>query len=133
MGFFLRNFHIVVFAVVSLGAGAWVSSDPDRVVGVMEPIVADAVELGEITSAVYRSAENIDWRASVEEAMTMYIAALRMPSLLFERLETQLADVDRHLKSLGSSNAAPPRKKLTGDQKLSILKDLTSSRSWQFN
>ncbi len=133
MSFFLRNFHIIVFAFISMFAAGWVSSNPERTVRLMEPVVEDAAELGAMASVVYKSVESTDWRTSANEVVAMYVVALRMPSMLFERLETRLADLNEQLNRLGYTNTTPTGQKLSGSQKLSILRDLQSGRKLQFN
>ncbi len=129
MGYFLRNFHIIVFAFVSMAAAVWVGNNPERAVALMEPVVEDAVELQVMASAIYRSVETIDWRASAEEAKTLYITALRMPSMMLERLEVRLGEVNDRLQAAGAGSVSGPEKKLNGQQVLSILKDLQSPQS----
>ncbi|QDG78070.1 hypothetical protein [Labrenzia sp. PHM005] len=112
-----------------MAVAVWVGSNPERTVALMEPVVEDAVELQDMASAVYRSVESINWRASAEEAKTLYITALRMPSMMLERLEVRLGEVNDRLQAAGAGSTSGPEKKLNGQQVLSILKGLQSPQS----
>ncbi|TYC66855.1 hypothetical protein FMN63_12075 [Stappia sp. BW2] len=62
------------------------------------PLVEDAVELQVMAKNAYREIREVDLREAADEAVSYYVATLRMPSLLFERLADQLDDVNDRLE-----------------------------------
>ncbi|MBN9669974.1 hypothetical protein [Roseibium aggregatum] len=63
----------------------------------IRPLVEDAVELQDLGQAVYNEIDRISWQQSVDEAVSLYVATLRMPTNLFERLSERLEEVERKL------------------------------------
>ena len=127
MGYFLRNFHILVFALISVVAALWVGVDPERTVRMMEPVIEDAVELGQMAEAVYVSVETINWEASAREAMAFYIAALRMPSMVYARIDRKLAEVNQHLREIGALQGHQvPVRKISAQEALAVFRDFKS-------
>lgn len=98
MRFFFRNFHVYVFALVSVLAAVWVANNPQRTVQIVRPLVEDAVELKQLAEGVYRDFSDVDWETASDEAVTIIVAAMRMPTMLFERLADTLDEVDRDMK-----------------------------------
>jgi|GEM_PF-3140038 len=98
MRFFRRNLHIFVFAFLSAFSASWVASNPDKAVGLLRPLVEDAVELGDLGERVYRDVRQVDWQRLRNEAMDVYVAGLRMPTMLFERLAEKMKEVETEVK-----------------------------------
>lgn len=63
----------------------------------MQPLVEDAVELKDLTVAVYREVKQVDWDTATDEAVSLALAAMRMPTMLFERLADRLDEVERNM------------------------------------
>lgn len=125
MGYFLRNFHILVFAFVFITGAVWVGLNPDRTVIMIKPVVEDAEELAQMAETVYVAVASINFEASVNEAIVVYTAALRMPSMVLERMEHNLKDAAERITGLGSHSVAPPSAdKLTLREVSAKLKDL---------
>ncbi len=125
MGYFLRNFHILVFAFVFITGAVWVGLNPDRTMIMIKPVVEDAEELAQMAETVYVAVASINFEASVNEAIVVYTAALRMPSMVLERVEHNLKDAAEHITGLGSHSVAPPSAdKLTLREVSAKLKDL---------
>lgn len=98
MRFFRKNLHIFVFAFVSAFYASWVASNPDRTADLMRPLVADAAELGDLGEKVYRDFRQVSWQRLMNEAMDVYVAGLRMPTMLFERLAEKMKEVEADAK-----------------------------------
>jgi hypothetical protein len=111
MRFLFRNLHIFVFASLSASAAVWIASDPQKAEELAQPLIDDAVELQDMAKEAYREVRELDLRDAADEAVSHYVAALRMPSLLFERLADQLDDVndtlERHTQAEPASPAGP--------------------------
>jgi len=97
MHYLFRNLHIFVFAVMSVITAYWVADHPDRTVRMIHPLIEDAVELQELAVSVYDEVAQISWQQSVDEAVSLYVATLRMPTRLFERLADRVGEVERKL------------------------------------
>ncbi|MEP5625070.1 MAG: hypothetical protein ABJP82_21060 [Hyphomicrobiales bacterium] len=93
--------HILVFASLSLALTFYVASDPVRTKSLITPVVEDAIELHEMAVASYRVVSKIDLVTSAREATRLYVSALQMPSMLFDRLAENLEQVNR---SMGIAN-----------------------------
>lgn len=106
MRFFIRNFHVYVFALLSVFASSWVASNPDRTVELMRPLVEDAVELQELADGAYREVSQLNWQEASDEAVSLFIATMRMPTMLFERLADKLDEVNRDLDRRRHADAA---------------------------
>lgn len=97
MRFVFRNFHIFVFACFSVFAAVWVATDPERAEGIARPLVEDAREVEMLATGAYRELRDFQWRAAYDEFVTLYVAAMRMPSLVFERLAERLDKVNEEI------------------------------------
>jgi len=97
MRFLIRNLHVFVFALFSIYAAVWVATEPERAAGFVRPMVEDAVELKDMANGAYSDLRNFNWKSAYDEFLTLYIAAMRMPSLVFERLADRLDDVAEDL------------------------------------
>ncbi|WP_422375878.1 hypothetical protein [Roseibium sp.] len=106
MRYFFRNFHVYVFAVLSVLAGSWVASNPDRTVELMRPLVEDAVELQQLADGAYREVSQLNWQEASDEAVSLFVATMRMPTMLFERLAEKLDEVNRDLDRRRHAEAA---------------------------
>ncbi|MEE4012464.1 hypothetical protein V1T76_10400 [Roseibium sp. FZY0029] len=107
MRFLFRNVHIFVFASLSASAAVWIASNPQKAAELAQPLIDDAVELQSMTIKAYREVRDLDLRDAADEAVSYYVAALRMPSLLFERLADQLDDVDDTLERRTQAEPVP--------------------------
>jgi hypothetical protein len=96
--YFLRNLHILVFASICFACAVAVSLNPDRTVGLLRPVVEDAVELKELAEDAWRKARRTGWRTAADDAVSLFTASLRMPTRLFEELAEKLDRVDRDMK-----------------------------------
>ena len=94
MRFVIRNFHIFVFACFSLFSAVWVAVDTDRAEKFVRPLVEDAREVEALATGAYRELRAFQWRAAYDEFVTLYITAMRMPSLVFEQLAERLDKVN---------------------------------------
>ncbi|MDN3718892.1 hypothetical protein QW131_05860 [Roseibium salinum] len=93
---FFRNLHVFVFLQsFSLLAALLVANGPHKAVNLMRPLVEDAVEVRDLTVAAYREIRQLSLHVVSDEAVSLYIATLRMPSMLFERLADRLAEVEK--------------------------------------
>jgi hypothetical protein len=125
VGYFLRNFHILVFAFVFISGAVWVALNPDQTVTMIKPVVEDAEELAQMAETVYVAVASINFEASVNEAIVVYTAALRMPSMVLERVDHNLKHASERITGLGSRSVAPPSAdKLTLREVSAKLKDL---------
>lgn len=97
MRFVFRNFHIIVFACFSLFAAVWVATGPERAERMVRPLVEDAQEIEALATGAYRELRNFRWRAAYDEFVTLYVAAMRMPSLVFEKLAERLDKVNEDI------------------------------------
>ncbi|WP_269582639.1 hypothetical protein [Roseibium sp. Sym1] len=61
-------------------------------------LVEDAVELKQLAEGVYREVGQVNWQTASEEAVTIFVAALRMPTMLFERLAEKIENVETDIK-----------------------------------
>ncbi|WP_299471531.1 hypothetical protein [uncultured Roseibium sp.] len=104
MRFLLRNIHILVFACFSVFAAVWVATGPDRAVQLARPMVEDAVELKTLATGAYREVRDFRWKAATNEFVTLYITAMRMPSLVFERLADRLDKFNDDLQKRSQSH-----------------------------
>ncbi|MGX1497573.1 hypothetical protein ACSSV1_002609 [Labrenzia sp. MBR-25] len=107
MRFLFRNVHIFVFASLSASAALWIASNPQKAEELARPLIEDAVELQVMAKDAYREVRELDLRDAADEAVSYYVAALRMPSLLFERLADQLDDVDHTLERRAQAEPVP--------------------------
>ncbi|WP_395174861.1 hypothetical protein [Roseibium alexandrii] len=91
----------------------------------IKPVVEDAEELAQMAETVYVAVASINFEASVNEAIVVYTAALRMPSMVLERVDHNLKDASERITGLGSNSVAPPSTdKLTLREVSAKLKDL---------
>ena len=93
MRFLFRNLHVFVFVSLSASIAFWVASHSDQAVEVAQPLVEDAVELHVMAENALREIGQLDLEKAADEAISYYVATLRMPSLLFERLSDELGEV----------------------------------------
>ena len=105
MGFLVRNLHVVVFALISVLSALWVSSNPQGVITLVRPWVEDAVELKVLANEAYDDVREVSWDEASEEAVSIYVETLRMPTRLFERLSEKLEKVEREMSSRSSAEA----------------------------
>ena len=94
MRFVFRNFYILVFACFSLFSAVWVATGPERTERIARPLVKDAREIEALATGAYRELRDFQWRAAYDEFVTLYVAAMRMPSLMFEKLAERLDKVN---------------------------------------
>ncbi|MGS4884333.1 hypothetical protein [Roseibium sp. MB-4] len=88
-------------------------------------MVEDAEELAQMAETVYVAVASINFEASVNEAIVVYTAALRMPSMVLERVDHNLKDVAERIAGLSSPSVAPlSADKLTLREVSAKLKDL---------
>ncbi|MES0808324.1 hypothetical protein ABLO27_02500 [Roseibium sp. SCPC15] len=97
MRFLVRNLHVFVFAFFSLLAAIVVSGDPQQAVKVVRPLVEDAVELKNLAHGAYTEVRQVSWRKAADEAVSLYVATMRMPTMLFERLAERLQEVEKKM------------------------------------
>ena len=97
MRFPIRNFYVFVFAFVSIISSVLVASHPDRAVQIARPLVEDAAELKKLAISAYVEIRDFNWRAARDEFVSLYVAVVRMPSLLFERLAERLDEFNDDL------------------------------------
>ncbi|WP_134852953.1 hypothetical protein [Roseibium alexandrii] len=91
----------------------------------IKPVVEDAEELAQMAETVYVAVASINFEASVNEAIVVYTAALRMPSMVLERVDHNLKHASERITGLGSHSVAPPSAdKLTLREVSAKLKDL---------
>lgn len=64
----------------------------------MRPLVEDAVELGDLGEKVYRDVRQVDWQRLKNEAMDVYVAGLRMPTMLLEHLAEKMKEVEAEVE-----------------------------------
>lgn len=107
MRYLLRNLHVFVFASLSASAAFWVASHSDRAVEVAQPLVEDAVELQVMAENALREIGQLDLEKAADEAISYYVATLRMPSLLFERLSDELGEVSDTMERRVQSGPFP--------------------------
>jgi len=108
MRFFLRNLHVYVFAFFSVLASVWVANHPDETVQLMRPLVEDAVEVSELVEGAYREVSRLDWQETSEEAVSLFVATMRMPTMLFERLAERLEEVEQDMQRRSRAEASEP-------------------------
>lgn len=77
--------------------GIWVAHNPQETLRHVRPVVEDARELGDLAEGVYREVRLLSKQAASEEAVSLFVATLRMPTLLFERLAERIEAVERDL------------------------------------
>ncbi|MEM9633816.1 MAG: hypothetical protein AAGA50_20975 [Pseudomonadota bacterium] len=104
MRFLFRNLHVFVFAFFSLLAAVVVSGDPQKTVRVVRPLVEDTVELKNLVHGVYREVRQVSWQRATDEAVSLYVATMRMPTMLFERLAERLQEVERKMSQKTSDD-----------------------------
>ncbi|WP_420337981.1 hypothetical protein [Roseibium sp.] len=91
----------------------------------IKPVVEDAEELGRLAETVYEAVAEIDLEASANEAIAVYTAALRMPSMVLERVDYNLKEAAQRITGLGGRSGAPASAgKLTLREVGTKLKDL---------
>lgn len=116
MRYFFRNLHVYVFALVSVFFGVWVANNPHETQRYLRPLVEDTVELKELAQGAYREVAQLDLRTASEEAVSLFVATMRMPTMLFERLAEKLDAVEKDLdqrkaaKSVGGVEAGHVQK-----------------------
>ncbi len=103
MRFVIRNFHIFVFACFSLFSAVWIATDIDRAERLVRPLVEDAREVEALATGAYRELRDFQWRAAYDEFVTLYITAMRMPSLVFEKLAERLDKVNDDISKRAGS------------------------------
>lgn len=106
MRYVFRNLHVFVFAFVFVFLALVVAHKPQEAVRYVQPWVEDAVELQDLANAVYREVAQTDWKGASDEALTLFVAAVRMPSLLFERLAEKVEGVEKDMQR-GSAVETP--------------------------
>lgn len=94
MRFLFRNLHVFVFASLSAFAAFWVASNADQAEDLARPLVEDAIELQVMAKNAYREVRQLDLQKAADDAIRHYVAALRMPSLLFDRLADEIGEVN---------------------------------------
>lgn len=99
--------HVFVFASLSASAAFWVASHSDQAVEVAQPLVEDAVELHVMAENALREIGQLDLEKVADEAISYYVATLRMPSLLFERLSDELGEVSDTMERRVQSGPFP--------------------------
>jgi|GEM_PF-2254892 len=97
MRYLLRNLHIFVFVSFSVFSALFVANEPERTVRLVRPVVEDAVEMKNLMAEAYREVRHVNWRAAADEAVTLYVTTLRMPTLLFERLHERLDEIEKEM------------------------------------
>lgn len=97
MRYLFRNFHIFVFAFFSVFAALLVANGPQQAVNLVRPLVEDAVEVRDMTAAAYGEVRQLSLDIVSAEAVSLYVATLRMPSMLFERLAERLGEAERKM------------------------------------
>jgi len=97
MRFLIRNLHVFVFALVSVLSAIYVSHNPKETQRHLRPLVEDAVELKELAQGASRAVAGLDLEAASSEAVSLFVATMRMPTLLFERLAEKLDAVEKEL------------------------------------
>ncbi len=107
MRFLLRNLHVFVFVSLSASIAFWVASHSDQAVEVAQPLVEDAVELHVMAENALREIGQLDLEKAADEAISYYVATLRMPSLLFERLSDELGEVSDTMEERVQSRPFP--------------------------
>ncbi|MES0879298.1 hypothetical protein [Roseibium sp. SCP14] len=121
MRFLVRNLHVIVFALFSVLAAVLVSHNPQQTVKIVRPVVEDAVELQKLAQGAYREIKQVSWREVSDEAVSLYVATLRMPTMLFERLAERLQEVERKMSqqakddTLASSDESLPLRRASFD------------------
>lgn len=103
--YFFRYFYVYVFALLSILGSGWVASNPDKTVRLVRPLVEDAVELKQLADGAYRDVTQLNWQEASDEAVSLFVATMRMPTMLLERLSEKLDKVDRDLKRRSSADA----------------------------
>lgn len=66
-------------------------------------MVEDAREVEGLATAAYRELHGFQWGAAYDEFVTLYVAAMRMPSLVFERLAERLDKVNEDISKRARS------------------------------
>ncbi|WP_420336744.1 hypothetical protein [Roseibium sp.] len=66
-------------------------------------MVEDAREVEALATAAYRELRGFQWGAAYDEFVTLYVAAMRMPSLVFERLAERLDKVNEDISKRARS------------------------------
>ncbi|KZM50364.1 hypothetical protein OA90_10755 [Labrenzia sp. OB1] len=97
MRYLFRNFHIFVFVSISVFSALFVANEPERTVHLVRPLVADALELRDLAVGAYQEARDVNLRDTADEALSLYIRTLRMPTLLFEGLSERIDEVERKM------------------------------------
>jgi len=106
MRFLFRNLHVYVFALVSILVAVWVANNPHKTLRQVRPLVEDAVEVGDVAEAAYRKVSQLGLQATSDEAVSLFVATLRMPTMLFERLSEKLEAVEKDVKRRKRADAA---------------------------
>ena len=104
MRFLFRNFHVFVFAIVSVSLGLVVAHKPEETVRFVQPMVEEAVELQVLANTIYRDAARTDWQAVSDEALSLFVSTLRMPTSLFEQLSEQIEDAEQKMQKSAVSD-----------------------------
>eukprot|EP00903_Cladosiphon_okamuranus_P001423 g1421.t1 len=81
--------------LIDLG-GDW-SLTFEGTVEMMRPLVEDAVELKQLAEGAYSEVSQLDWQEASDEAVTLFVVTMRLPTLLFDRLGEKLDEVGRDL------------------------------------
>lgn len=97
MRYFARNLHVYVFALVSVLSAIWVANNPAETLRQLRPVVEDAAELSALAQGAYHEVSELNLKDASDEAVSLFVATLRMPTLLFERLAEKLEAVEKDL------------------------------------
>jgi hypothetical protein len=97
MRYLFRNLHVFVFTFVSVFSALMVANGPDRAVNLMQPLVEDVIEVRDLAVGAYQEVSQASWQTAADEAVSLYVATLRMPTMLFERLADRIEEVERDL------------------------------------
>ncbi|MCK7614233.1 hypothetical protein [Roseibium sediminicola] len=105
MRYFVRNLHVYVFALVSVLAAVWVANNPVETLRQLRPLVEDAAELNALAQGAYQEVSELSLKDTTDEAVSLFVATMRMPTLLFERLAEKLDAVEKDLNRRKSAKA----------------------------
>jgi len=98
MRILFQNLYIFVFALVSILLVLWAANNPHKTLRYVRPLVEDAVELKELAQGVYRQVSRLSLEAASDEAISLFVATIRMPTMLLERVSEKLDAVDQELE-----------------------------------
>jgi len=99
MRFFLRNSHIYVFALFFIGLAVAVGDNPQIARDIAQRIVQDSVVIADATDTVINDMRDMKLKDASEEAIDLFVKAVRLPSLLLENVQDALEDARRRMAS----------------------------------